>query len=823
MLTKKEDAILIDNKGCVIFEKKDFETPVEWSSSASLIVASKYATADEISVFQVVDRMVNKIGQWSLNQGYQSSEQELAQFKAELRSLFLEQKAALNTPSWTNLGVDNVKQQPHACYLGHIEDTMDSILKHVETAGNIFKGGSGIGVNVSALRAEGEPLSNRGHSSGVLSFMRMWDKSAGVIRSGGRNRRSAVLIGMEADHPDIQKFIHCKSVEEGKAKTLIAAGYKPEEAYATVDYQNANHSVLVTDKFMQAVEKNLDWNLVNRTDKAVVKTLKARDLFNELCEQAHLTGDPGLQFVDTINKFNPIPSSGRIEISNPCSEIFGIPYTSCHLCCINLKKYFDSSSLEIDRDLLEKDIKTLITAMDAMLDEADYATEDFRRVAISTRPLGLGITNLGAILMLKGLPYGDPPSVVYTEDLLRFITYCATKASLGLAKKLGKFEKYEEATMKVFKQVLKEYWTKDLEEDFKKYGIRNSQLTTAMPSGTVSLVMDADSFSIEPLFALKMYKNLSGGGVLEIEPPCVELAKKKYGNSIPHLFDTANDIPWKAHIDITTATQSAISSGVSKTINMANSATVKDVYDAYMYAWKKGLKGITIYRDGSKGMQPLTDANKAEKAPEKALAEPISAIPDQDTLPPSFRLKLPPTRKALVHKVDIAGHEAYVTAGMYDNGALGELFISMSKEGSMVSGIMDAFATMVSLGIQYGVPLTKIIDKLKNTKFDPCGITANSEIPMASSLMDYLAKWLEQNFVELEDEDWDEESTLEDFEEESEEKAVKDLSVGLKTLNSTMKSTAKYSGEICTNCGGMMVKAGTCSTCLVCGGTSGCS
>ena len=949
--TRKHDVEIKNTEGETIFERKGFEIPEAWGDRAALIVASKYATNSETSAIQIIDRVVNTITAWGIEHDYFSSpidalgneeSTDYYKFSKSLKEILIDQRAAFNTPVNMNLGAPGHDQQAAACFLGHVEDTMEDIAQHVTRATKVFKSGSGIGLNVSNIRGEGEKLSNKGSSSGIISFMRMWDKASGTVKSGGRSRRAAVLLSMEPSHPDIQEFIHCKSDEEKKARVLIDAGISVEEAYSTIDFQNANHSIAVSDKFMKAVENNEDWELTNRADKKVAKVLKAQDLFNEVCEQAWNTGDPGLQFLDRINYDNPVQDTGIIEVSNPCQpaeatvltpmgiktfadidvgsiiwsgknwtnvvkkvatgvkpvfkyrttagyflgtedhqviqngkrvkakeaktidiaeepmslssssektskiveitkmgdmpvwditvesedhtywtggllvsncgEIYGIRWTSCNLCSINILKYLKKDNT-FDLVKLQADVNLLVMAQDILIEGAYYPTEDFKRVSHSTRPIGLGLTNLGALLMIMGYPYDSDEARGLAKDLYEQISKFAALQSIDLAKKFGSFSEIEVGKNREYVAQVMGRVTGDLGiyDAVVQHGIRNSQVTTSMPAGTVSFMLDADSTGTEPLFALSSVKQLTGGGFMEIVPDCVQealgrfetktvgsLRGKQTDLSVSSLseedkrvFATANEISVEGHIRMMAALQSRISSGISKTVNLPASATVEDVKNAYMMAWKEGLKGITIYRDGSKSMQPLTAKKDEKDTGVKTLVKKDGE--ERRTI----RRRLPDERKSITHKFDIGGFEGYITAGMYEDGTPGELFIRASTLGSAASGLLDSFSIAISMALQYGVPLEHLVEKLKNVRFEPAGVTRNAQLPIAKSIVSYVFTWLERKFLEVE--------------------------VKPDSIPPIDYEKAEPSGDLCTSCGSLMQRLGGCWYCSSCSSSTGCS
>ena len=805
--TRKIDVqIKNDKTGEILFEKKDFEIPESWSDNAGKIVANKYATKDEYSVIDVILRVADFIVDSGVEQNYFLGE-DADKFRDDLIAALVDQRIAFNTPAYLNLNVMGAHPQISACFLGDVQDDLGDILDHTKRAGMIFRSGSGVGLNVSKLRSEGESLSKRGTSSGPLSFVKAWDSSAYSVKSGGATRRAAVLVRMDVDHPDIEKFIEAKEIEERKALALMEHGFSADEAYSTVAYQNANHSVGVTNAFMQAVIEDKGWDLVNRGDKQIVKTVNAKDLLRRIAASAWRCGDPGLQFHDRINRDNPIPNEGEIISSNPCGEIYGIPWTCCMLCAINVLKY---NGTVFNWDQLDQDIGLVVKALDILIDAAYYPHENFKEVAHKSRQIGIGMTNLASLLMIKGMPYGSKEALDYAGDLQHFISKSATKHSITLAKQMGPFEWFDankDATKRVIMNVSKlDNWT-----DFEAFGIRNSQLTTAQPCGTVGFMLGSESLGIEPIFARKMTKNLIDGGKIDIIPECVNFAGAEYLNgdldndNPPDLLKTANELTWKQHIDMVSVLQDNIYSGISKTVNLPKDCSIDDVVDAYIYAWRKGLKGITVYKDESKAMQPLT--SKRNKCKGESLS--IEDNFEEPMIPLSSRIRLEDERKSITHKFDISGYEGYLTVGLYENGSPGELFVTISKQGSMISGLLDSYATLFSLSLQYGVPLMHIVAKMKNTRFEPAGVTKNENIMIAKSIMDYIGRWLEMKFLVDES---DEDDYYYYYEEDK-----------INSLNFPQPQTDDQdgSGDLCMECGCIMIQAGTCAYCPSCGNSNG--
>jgi ribonucleoside-diphosphate reductase alpha chain len=795
--TRKVDVVL-NNK----LIKKDFEIPEFWSDRAAIIVGSKYAMDYENSALDIIDRVVNQITQWGQEQEYFTSggEQEgnAECFNNDLRNILINQRASFNSPVWFNCGVPENENQMSACFILPVEDTMEDILAHTTREGLIFRGGSGAGVNVSRLRAKGEKLSNKGEASGPLSFMKVWDTNAGSIKSGGKNRRSAKMVCMDVDHPDIIEFIKCKQEEEEKAKILTNNGIDYEEAYTTVAFQNTNHSIRVTDAFMRSAEEDMTWDLTNRGNKEVANVVNAKDILKRTAEIAWTTGDPGIQFNDAMNKDNPVPVSGRINSTNPCSEFSAIDNSSCNLASLNLVKYINPKvEGNFDAKQFASDIKTLITAMDILIDAADYPTPEVEEVTKKTRPLGLGFTNLGAYLILKGLSYDSEEAREEAAIITEFMTTVAYRQSIELAKKLGSFGSFKEnekTCLGIAMKLTKTDETDDIWQDIKEYGLRNSQLTLLAPCGTTSFMMDCDTTGIEPLYALKATKTLAGGGTIEMVPKCVTEAKEIYTTSDEpsQLFKTANEIHWKDHVLMMAACQQHLNGAISKTINFPSDCTPEDIYDAYMFAWKNGIKALAIYRNGSKEMQPLKEIREKEQ---KEVKE------DRSEWTP-VRKKLPDTCYGPRHKFNIAGFKGYIKVSTYDEGNPGEIFVTASKSGSTMQGILDAFATAISIGLQYGVPLDKFIEKFTGTTFSPAGITLNEDIRSTSSIIDYIFRWMQLEFGEFVDEETEITNDMAEL--------------------PPMKEVI-LDGPTCITCGGLTQRSGTCYVCSACGSSTGCS
>jgi ribonucleoside-diphosphate reductase alpha chain len=799
------DIKITNSNNEVIFQKDNFEIPKFWSDRAATIMASKYAMNSEYSAIQIIHRVANQITEWGESQGYFMADDEREKFRSSLVDILINQRAAFNSPVWFNVGADTGTKQCSACFVLPVEDNMESILGYAKDSGMIFKGGSGVGVNVSKLRAKGELLSNRGFSSGPVSFMRMWDSVGGCIKSGGKVRRAASLICMDVDHPDIMEFIECKATEERKAKILVANGIDPEEAYTTVRFQNANHSVRITDEFMkQIVSKTTDsWKLTNRGDKNTARTLSASEIMHKIAEIAWETGDPGVQFHDRMNKDNPVPSMGKIVSTNPCSEFSAINSSSCNLASLNLAKYIKGNGL--DAKQFAEDIGILITAMDILIESADYPTDKIRETTVATRPLGLGFTNQGAYLILLGLPYDSEYARKHVSEITRIMTYKAYSKSTELAKRLGSFQSFSRNKTKCIEIAKRLVYSEDdrlsdnIESMIDKNGLRNSQLTLIAPTGTISYIMDCDTTGIEPLYALEATKHLAGGGIIKVVPQCVEScvgspAIEAIAKLLPEkqrIYDTANDISADAHLQMMAACQQHLNGSISKTVNLPSNATVEDVEYIYTKAWKLGLKSIIVYRDGCKQMQPLTiTSHTAEESEADEYNEKWIAV----------RRRLPDTRHSITHKFNIQGFEGYFIVSSYqDNGNMGEIFIYTQKQGSTFNGLMDSFATAISLGLQYGVPLEVFCDKFIGSKFEPDGITTNEDIRMTTSIMDYIFRWLRTQFIDEEDDD----------------------PIMINMPHATKRTT--FDGPPCSKCHAITSRNGTCYVCPQCGETTGCS
>ena len=1064
---ERRTASITDASGKSIFEQKDVEVPVDWSMTATNIVASKYLHGQlgtperETGVRQLVGRVAETIRDWGLAGGYFASDQDAAIFHDELVSMLVQQKVAFNSPVWFNVGCDRLEPNsdaqnwhwdPHvcavrfsvtgyrnpqcsACFINAVDDSLDSILTLAKTEGMLFKWGSGTGTNLSSIRGSMELLSGGGTASGPLSFMRGFDAFAGVIKSGGKTRRAAKMVILNVDHPDIIDFIDCKSKEEAKAFALIRAGYDgsgpDSEAYSSIFFQNANNSVRVNDEFMRAYERDGEFSTLTVKDRKPVKTYKAREIMNKIAEATWQCGDPGMQFDSTINRWHTSKNSGRINASNPCSEYMFLDNSACNLASFNLLKFVTSAG-KFDVQAYRHAVSVVITAMEILVDNSGYPTESIARNSHDYRPLGLGYANLGALLMACGLPYDSDAGRDYAACLtaimcgqayLQSSIIAATCPPLASAtpltaqadleggacpgfyvnrepfldvirmhraevNKIGKSktssEPFVAPQLDLMIEASRECWDTALVYG-ERYGFRNSQTTVLAPTGTIGFMMDCDTTGIEPDLALVKYKKLVGGGMIKIVNQTVPSALFKLGykddevNAIVSYIDATGTIEgapgikpehlsvfdcsfkpskgtrsihYMGHIKMMAAAQPFLSGAISKTVNLPHEATAEQIAEAYTESWRQGLKAVAIYRDGSKGVQPLntsTDAKKTEpsvldaaggrvltalatggeaaeadvktleakiseklevsakqvysaaQAYQKALdsvaalearaaaAKPAPALPhvpavenqDLNAPPKAVRHRLPEERASVTHKFSIAGHEGYITVGLYPTGQPGEIFIKMAKEGSTVSGLMDAFATSISLALQHGVPLKVLCEKFAHTRFEPSGWTGNEHIGYAKSLMDYIFRWLQLRFLsgtqlplfaglapQAQQLAAPPPSLLQEVEPEPEPslaagvagmsgdaltKLVEDIARRLNDVNASAAGpqapSAAASTDVpklsdrgvyhasdamremydmgdapsCQTCGAIMVRNGSCYRCMSCGSTSGCS
>jgi len=881
-------AVITNEHGKLVFEQKDVEFPKFWSQMATNVVASKYFRGQmdtpqrERSVKRLIGRVATTIAGWGRAQGYFVSEMDAQAFEDELTYLLLHQKASFNSPVWFNCGVET-KPQCSACFINSVGDTMEGILTLAKTEGLLFKWGSGTGTNFSSLRSSREHIQGGGTASGPVSFMKGFDAFAGVIKSGGRTRRAAKMVILNAEHPDIVEYIKCKAEEEKKAWTLIDSGYDPSlngPAYSSIFFQNSNNSVRASDEFMEAVEKDRPWTTKAVVTGKPVDTYRARDLMGMICEAAHQCGDPGLQFDTTINDWHTCPNTARINASNPCSEYLFIDDSACNLASLNVMKFLRDDKT-FDTAGYRHAAATMLTAQEIIVDNASYPTSKIEENSHNFRPLGLGYANVGALLMSWGLPYDSDKGRAVVGALTALIHGEAYAQSARIAAQVtGPFPGFEKNREPMLR-VIKKHWTAVDQIDARvvpkeimdatravwqecwdlgvKHGYRNSQVTVIAPTGTIAFMMDCDTTGVEPDIALVKYKKLAGGGMLKIVNNTVPEALRRLGygedavNRVvrfidehetiegapglkdEHLpvFDCAftpkngsRSIHYMGHIRMMEAVQPFISGAISKTVNMPENATPEDVSEAYRAAWKGGLKAIAIYRDGSKRSQPLSTSKEDRGATKPNLALVSAGAP----LPK--RRRLPDERKSLTHKFSVAGHDGYVTVGMYDDGSPGEIFIVMAKAGSTLSGVMDSFATAVSLGLQHGVPLELYVSKFAHVRFEPHGFTKNSDIPIAKSIIDYLFRWLGIKFLGHAPASATHEAAKDDPLESHGAQPVGDnqlsLINGVKNghIEAPIEDTTFVSqtdAPPCTDCGAIMVRRGACYSCLNCGATSGCS
>ena len=905
----------------VAFEQTDVEFPKSWSQNATNIVAQKYFRgqignpAREHSVRQMIGRVAGTIAGWGAERGYFATAQDAEVFEHELTHILLHQMAAFNSPVWFNVGFEE-HPQCSACFILSVADTMESILDWNTKEGMIFRGGSGSGINLSNIRGSMEPLAKGGTASGPVSFMRGADSWAGTIKSGGKTRRAAKMVVLDVDHPDIREFIWCKAKEEDKAAALRDAGFDMSidgDGFKSIQYQNANNSVRVTDEFMQSVEQDGEWRLTARsTGEPVGEPIQARELMREIAEAAYRCADPGVQYDTTINRWHTSPNSGRINASNPCSEYMHVDDSACNLASINLMK-FRRADGTLDVASFEHVVDVLLLAQEIIVGPSSYPTEGIGANARAFRQLGLGYANLGAYLMSNGMPYDSDSGRETAAAVTALMTGRAYRRSAEIAAAQGPYERYAEnreahnAVMRMHRDasyVIPEQDSADEElllaarrsweeavELGERHGYRNAQATVLAPTGTISFLMDCDTTGVEPDFSLVKFKELVGGGQMTIVNRTVPLALQTLGYSeqqveqieahlaehgtivgAPGLaeehmqvFDVAvgeRAISHMGHIKMMGAVQPFISGAISKTVNLPQEATVEDIADAYTQAWRLGIKALAIYRDGSKTAQALrTDAQKEQAPPadvdallEQARTEGRAEVGPQ-------RKRMPVERQSITHKFSISGHEGYITAGMYEDGSVGEIFLTdIGKEGSTLRGMMNSFATAISIALQYGVPLETLVQKFSYMRFEPEGITQNTEIPFAKSMPDYIMRWLASRFL---DTDAQEELGILTPQVRA-RKAAQEAAQSFSSSDTAGPAAAEEPGQAphasggnggnggnggasaaaasftdtppvvparlqgldlgpaCGQCGGMMQRTGSCYTCSSCGNNTGC-
>ena len=872
------DAVIKKADGTIVFEQKNVEAPDFWSDRAINIVAEKYFRMingiKETSVKQLITRVARTIAQAGEAQGLLSAEDSVT-FELELTHLLLHQMFAFNSPVWFNIGVPNVPQQASACFINNVEDTMESITDLGKTEVMLFKGGSGAGSNLSRLRSSYEKLSGGGVPSGPVSFMKWLDAGAGVTKSGGTTRRAALMRVLNVDHPDILElangeagFITCKAHAEKVAQALINGGFsaefnKPGNAYDLVPFQNANNSVRVTDFFMQKVLDDQQFQTKKRTSGETVHTYKARDLWDKIAEAAWASGDPGIQFDTSTNDWHTLPNTGRINASNPCSEFLHLDDTSCNLGSFNLMKFQTPSGFMVPEFTHATEV--CITAMEILCGYSVYPSESITKHTKASRPLGIGYANLGTLLMTEGLAYDSKEGRDMAAGITSLMSAVAYRQSAKMAAVLGSFEYYEANSLPMRKVIAKHreasarldatsisraghlVW-EQAQALGEQHGFRNSQVSVLAPTGTIAFMMDCDTNGIEPNLALTQYKKLVGGGFVKIPTRAVPQALSKLGyngtakdvletiektGALPadmdpahkKVFQTAigdDQISTDGHLLMMGAVQPFLSGGISKTVNMASTATVGDVANAFMQAWKLGLKCVTVYRDGCKASQPASAKEDkktldAEQSAElkAALTKTIKAFEENKGQPVLLwgeRKRLNDERFSITHKFSVGGQDGYFHIGLNSDGTPGEVFINISKAGSTLHGLVDMAATAMSLGLQYGVPLTTMLEKFKGVRFEPSGFTGNTKIPRADSLADYFARWMENRFT------WGEDSS------QPGNKTTKELTEFFVNQQPTVakKGGVSYHGAPCSSCGNITVRAGTCWVCNTCGTSTGC-
>lgn len=904
-------AIIANEKGEVVFEQTDVEIPAAWSQLATNVVVSKYFRGHvgtperETSVRQLIGRVVGRIREWGEEGGYFATEEDARAYADELTHLLVNQKMAFNSPVWFNLGVENTPQQASACFINSVDDTMESIMDLAKTEAMLFKGGSGTGSNLSSIRSSKELLAGGGTASGPVSFMRGFDAFAGVVKSGGKTRRAAKMVILNVEHPDIMEFISCKAGEEKKAWSLIEEGYDggfnmPGGAYDSVFFQNANHSVRVNDEFMDAAEADEPWETKAVLTGDAVETMPAQGVLREMAEAAHICGDPGIQYDSTINRWNPVKNSGRINSSNPCSEYMFLDDTACNLASLNLMTFVDEKG-DFEVEDYRRAAGLTILGQEIVVDFADYPTPQIERNSHLYRPLGLGYANLGALLMSFGLPYDSVKGRNLSAALTSLMCGEAYRMSAEIAEAMGPFPRFK-ANRKPFLDVIEMHrdasydvspagvpkalmkasrksWDDALEMGT-EHGYKNGQVTVLAPTGTIAFMMDCDTTGVEPDIALVKYKKLVGGGFLKIVNNTVPMALKKLGydqatideiiayiddretiEGAPGLkdkdlpvFDCAfraqngvRTIEWMGHIRMMGAVQPFLSGAISKTVNLPADASVENIMEAYTEGWKLGLKALAVYRDGSKRTQPLNAGRDVEASSEES----VDNVVELEKRRP-YRRKLEDERVAHTHKFSIAGHEGYLTTGLYEEGQPGEIFLKMAKEGSTVSGLMDTIATMTSLALQYGVPLKALVDKFSHTRFEPSGFTNNKKIPIAKSVMDYVFRYMGDKYLESEETEEVSDETggaipisIQVAPSQSTSQATTGqttakapplqaggavaggsggaTSQAAKPKSQEMGFVNQADAPSCMDCGSIMIRNGACYKCPNCGSTSGCS
>ena len=900
---KRESKIVNPGSGKVVFEQHDVEFPEFWSQNAINIVAQKYfygtpgTPQREKGLKDLIDRVVDTITRHGYDNGYFADEAEADTFNAELKYILATQRAAFNSPVWFNIGTPDRSQQASACFILKVDDTLPSILNWYREEGMFFKGGSGAGLNFSAIRSSAEKLSSSvGSASGPVSFMRGADASAGTISSGGKTRRAAKMVILNIDHPDIEEFIWCKAREERKAFVLEQNGFDMGlngRDMVSIQYQNANNSVRVTDEFMRAVESDGDWDLVGVKDKKVYKTVKARELFRQVAEAAHESADPGMQFDTTINDWHTTPKAGRINGSNPCSEYMHLDNSACNLASLNLLKFLNNDGT-YDIESYKHTVETVFLAQEILVGYSEYPTEGIDKNARAYRELGIGYANLGATLMAKGLPYDSAEGRAFAASLTAIMTGHSYATSARIAKRVGPFAGYKkdaEGMNRVLRKhrdavndidaslvsedllsAAAEAWD-DAVELGEKFGVRNSQASVLAPTGTIGFMMDCDTTGVEPDFSLTKFKTLVGGGSMVIVNQTIPRALKTLGYSkadaeaivsyihehgtivgAPALKESDyevfacavgdNAIHYMGHVMMMGAVQPFISGAISKTVNMPKEVSIEDVEQLHMDSWKLGIKAVAIYRDGSKVGQPLSDKKDQKKEEVKVVEKVIQS---------NQRRELPRVRTSKTIEFKISDLKGYVTVGEFEDGQPGEIFITVAKMGSTLAGLMDAFGRSVSYGLQYGVPLKAYVRGMSSTNFAPFGSTDDPDIKTATSIVDYIFRRLALEYLNIDDRLELGLASLEDLEAELEAQQASLLDgpteaptdvtgptttvaevvpadlprdepkeATLRTARAELK-VADGSSPLCSNCGNVTQRAGSCYVCTSCGSTTGCS
>ncbi len=901
---KRDSSLKNPFTGEVVFEQKEVEIPDTWSLNALNIVAQKYFTGTpgtkerETSLKHLIDRVADTIVRQGQQEGYFDSAAEAETFREELKYVLATQRAAFNSPVWFNIGAPDRAQQASACFILGVEDTMPAILQWYTDEGMIFKGGSGSGVNISPIRSSVEPLGkSAGTASGPLSFMRGADASAGAIKSGGKTRRAAKMVILNVDHPDVEEFIWCKEREEEKARVLQAAGFDMSldgKDIFSVQYQNANNSVRVTDEFMKAVENDGDWALRAVTTGKPVRKLKARDLYRQFAEAAWKCADPGMQFDTVINKWHTTPNAGRINGSNPCSEYMHLDNSACNLASINLLHYLNDD-FSFDIEAFKHTVELIFTSQEILVGYSSYPTERITKNARAYRELGIGYANLGAMLMAQGLPYDSDEGRAQAAAVTALLTGHSYATSAKIARKVGPFAGFHKDrdgmlnVLRMHREAVDHIDASLVAEDLlsaaaqawdeavemgEQYGVRNSQASVLAPTGTIGLMMDCDTTGIEPDLGLVKVKKLVGGGTMHIVNQTVPRALKSLGytpeqvNDIVAYIDTEktilgaphlqkqhepvfacsmgdNAIHYLGHVKMMAAVQPFISGAISKTVNMPEDVSIEDVEQLHMDSWKLGLKAVAIYRDNCKVAQPLSMAKKEvteEKKEEPAAATPAAAadaVESRIVIKGAVRRRLPKVRTGRTYKFQVADLEGYFTVGEYEDGTPGELFVSVSKQGSTLSGLMDSFAISVSHGLQYGVPLKSYVKTLRGTSFAPAGITDDADIRTASSVTDYIVRRLALDYLSFDDRlelglanfddmpeaqtsllEVSEPATVTIAEEPAAAPQAQPVAVATKVEKEAFKDE---SAPLCYNCGNQTQRSGSCYVCSSCGSTTGCS